>query len=255
MAAAERRWYGWILPPLTFVGEFFILLGESFRRVWTKPFEIGEIFGQMAFVGVASVPIVAVTSFASGAVTSLYITPLLLKIGAGSMAGGTLALTVTRELAPVVVGMMVTARCGSAMAAQIGSMAVTEQLDAMRSLAVHPYNYLLVPRVVAAVLMCPILGLVGVYCGVLGGLTVATIYGVPALTFLRSVDTWIVPWDFLGGLVKTAVFGLIIAVVACQQGLRTAGGAVGVGKSTTNAVVISMLLIYISNFFLAAWFY
>lgn len=244
-----------VLTPLTFVGETVILLWEGFKRIFRKPFEGAEAIGQMAFIGVASVPIVAVTTFASGAVMSLYIAPLLLNIGAGSMAGGTVGLTVTRELAPVVAGIMVAARCGSAMAAQIGSMAVTEQIDALRALSVHPYNYLLVPRLLAGVLMLPILGLVGVYCGVIGGLAVATLYGIPALTFLRSIEVWLEPWDWIGGVLKTMVFGLIITVVACQQGLRTTGGAVGVGRATTNAVVISMVLIYIVNYFLAAAFY
>ena len=245
----------WLAQPLAFAGEISILFFEAVRRIFKKPFEVKETLDQMAFVGFASIPIVAMTTFFSGAVMSLYISPLLLKIGAGMMAGGTITLTVARELAPVVAGIMVAARCGSAMAAQIGSMAVTEQLDALRALSVHPYNYLLVPRFLAGVLMLPILGLVGVFCGGFGGIVVATLYGIPPLMFLRSIEIWVEPWDWGGGLIKTAVFGAIISLVACQQGLRTAGGAVGVGKSTTNAVVISMVLIYVVNYFLAAAFY
>jgi phospholipid/cholesterol/gamma-HCH transport system permease protein len=171
------------------------------------------------------------------------------------MAGGVITLTVARELGPVVAGIMVAARCGSAMAAQIGSMAVTEQVDALRSLSVHPYNYLVVPRMIAGITMVPILGLLGVYCGVGGGLVIASVYGIPPETFLRSLEVWVDPWDWAGGVVKTIVFGLLVTIVACQQGLRTTGGAVGVGRATTNAVVISMVLIYVVNYFLAAWFY
>jgi phospholipid/cholesterol/gamma-HCH transport system permease protein len=254
-AVIERGILRWVLPPLTFLGEVTLLIVEGFRRLFSKPFEAAEAVNQMAFVGVASVPIVAITTFASGAVMALYISPLLLQIGAGNMAGGVITLTVARELGPVVAGIMVAARCGSAMAAQIGSMAVTEQVDALRSLSVHPYNYLVVPRMIAGITMVPILGLLGVYCGVGGGLVIASVYGIPPETFLRSLEVWVDPWDWAGGVVKTIVFGLLVTIVACQQGLRTTGGAVGVGRATTNAVVISMVLIYVVNYFLAAWFY
>jgi phospholipid/cholesterol/gamma-HCH transport system permease protein len=150
---------------------------------------------------------------------------------------------------------MVAARCGSAMAAQIGTMAVTEQIDALRALAVNPFSYLLVPRVVAGVTMLPVLALVGTYCATTGAMLVASGHGIPTSQFMRSLQVFTEPWDFAGGVLKTTFFGLIIAIVACQQGLRTTGGAVGVGRATTNAVVISMVLIYVTNYFLAAWFY
>lgn len=256
MAANTRKNpFEWLLPPLTFVGEAAILLFQGARRIFKRPIETKETLDQMAFVGVASVPIVAMTTFFSGAVMSLYISPLLLKIGAANMAGGTVTLTVARELGPVVAGIMVTARCGSAMAAQIGSMSVTEQLDALRALGVNPYSYLVVPRLLAGILMLPMLGIVGFFCGMIGGMVVSTMYGIPAQAYFRSLSYWLVPWDFVGGLIKTAVFGMIITVVACQQGMRTTGGAVGVGKATTHAVVISMVLIYVINYFLASWFF
>lgn len=243
------------LSPLTFLGEVSILLWEGIRRMFQRPFEGSETISQMAFIGVASVPIVLITSFASGAVLSLYLAPLLLRSGAGELQGAMIALTVCREVGPVIAGIMVSARCGSAMAAQIGSMAVTEQIDALRALAVHPYNYLLVPRLVASVIMLPMLGMVADFSGLIGGMVVAWSKGIPSTQFWRSVEVYAEPRDFTGGLVKTAIFGLIIAVVACQQGLRTTGGAVGVGRATTNAVVISMVLVYIANYFLAAWIY
>ncbi|MGI8923594.1 MAG: MlaE family ABC transporter permease [Fimbriimonadales bacterium] len=256
VTTAPNRWYlRWIFGPLQFTGELFVLIWEGFSRIFSRPFEFKEMIGQMVFVGLGSVPIVALTTFASGAVMSLYISPLLSNMGVTTMIGGTVGLTVTRELAPVVAGIMVAARCGSAMTAQIGSMAVTEQLDALKALGVNQYNYLLVPRLLATVLMLPILGLLGVYCGVIGGLVVATGHGIPAATFLNSIEVMLDSWDFLGGVLKTAFFGLVITIVACQQGFGTKGGAVGVGKSTTDTVVISMVFIYILNYFLAAWFY
>ncbi|HVL38213.1 MAG TPA: ABC transporter permease, partial [Fimbriimonadaceae bacterium] len=121
----------------------------------------------------------------------------------------------------------------------------------LRMLSVHPTNYLVIPRAVAAVLMLPVLSLVGLYSAVFGGWLVSAINGVPTGTFFRSIQQYAEPWDFVGGMLKTPTFGLIIALVACQQGMRTRDGAVGVGRSTTNTVVISMILVYIANYLLA----
>lgn len=244
-----------VVAVLTFIGECTILFFEAVRRLFVPPFEMGELMTQMAAIGVASVPIVALTTFSSGAVLALYTTEVLVSYGATSLAGGTIGLAVTREIAPVLAGVMVAARSGSAMAAQIGTMKVTEQIDALRVLNVHPTNYLLVPRLLAGMLMLPVLTLVGVYCGMLGGYLVSVMGGVPSGSFLQSVQQWIEPSDFLGGMQKTVVFGILIALVACQQGLRTQEGAVGVGRSTTNAVVISMVLIYVVDYFLSDLIY
>jgi phospholipid/cholesterol/gamma-HCH transport system permease protein len=205
----------------------------------------------MSFVGVASVPIVVLTNFFSGAVLALYSSEFLIKYQATQFVGGTVGLAATRELAPVLAGIMVAARCGSAMAAQIGSMAVTEQVDALKMLSVPPTNYLVIPRVIACVAMLPILGLAGVYASITGGWLIAIANGVARDTFGQSVQQYVRPWDLVGGLWKTPFFGLIIALVACQQGLRTKEGAVGVGRATTNSVVIAMILIYVANYFLA----
>lgn len=240
---------------LTFVGECTLLLLDASRRLFRRPAEVGETLNQMAFVGVASVPIVALTTFFSGSVLALYSSELLVRYGAGTLAGGAIGLAVAREIAPVLAGIMVAARCGSAMAAQIGSMNVTEQVDALRALSVHPTNYLVIPRLVACVLTLPVLCLIGLYAGVLGGYLVSLANGIPGGTFILSIRQFVQPWDFLGGMLKTLVFGLIVATVACQQGLRTKGGAVGVGNSTTNTVVVSMVLIYIANYFLAELFF
>ncbi|MCW5936547.1 MAG: ABC transporter permease [Fimbriimonadaceae bacterium] len=245
-----------VLAVLTFVGECTLLLGDAFRRVWKKPREVQETLNQMAFIGVASVPIVVLTTFASGAVLSLYSAELLVRYGAANLAGAAIGLAVTREIAPVLTGIMVAARAGSAMAAQIGTMAVSEQVDALKSLNVHPTNYLVLPRIIASVTMLPILALVGVYGGVLGGYSVSVfVAGVPDGAFWQSIRQFVEPADFVKGMVKTVAFGLIVSVVACQQGLRTKEGAVGVGRATTNTVVITMVLIYVANYFLTAIFY
>lgn len=246
----------WINELFIFIGECTLLLVDAIRRAIVKRFEWGETLQQMAFVGVASVPIVALTSFASGAVISLYTAQLLVEYGAGGLAGGAVGLAVTREIAPVLAGIMVAARCGSAMAAQIGTMAVSEQLDALRSLNVHPTSYLVVPRLVAGLTMLPVLALVGMYSGVIGGFLVAVpVAGVPSGQFWNSLEQFAEPRDFLLGMAKTVVFGGIVALVACQQGLRTKGGAVGVGNATTRTVVLTMVLIYLSNYVLTALFF
>lgn len=241
-----------IVNALTFVGEVTILLGQALRRLFRRPFEFGETVSQMAFIGVASIPIVALTNFFSGAVLALYSAEFLTRYGGTMFVGGTVGLAAAREIGPVLAGIMVAARCGSAMSAQLGSMAVTEQIDALKMLSVNPVSYLVVPRLVAAAVMLPILGLVGIYSAVFGGWLVAMANGVPSGTFVTSIQQYVKPWDFIGGMLKTPVFGLIIVLVACQQGLRTSGGAVGVGRSTTNTVVIAMVLVYIANYFLAA---
>lgn len=254
---AVRAWnpLGPILALLTFVGECTLLLLDSARRLPQRPREVGETLNQMAFIGVASVPIVALTTFFSGSVLALYTTEILVRFGAGSLSGATVGLAVTREIGPVLAGTVVAARCGSAMAAQIGTMAVTEQVDALRALSVHPTNYLVIPRLIAGLTMLPVLCLIGVYAGVGGGFLVSVLGGVPSGTFLESLRQFVQPWDFIGGLIKTVAFGLIITLVACQQGLRTEDGAVGVGRATTNSVVIAMVLIYVTNFVLAAILY
>ncbi len=240
---------------LEFVGESSLILGDAVQRAPRRPVEWKETVVQMAFVGVASVPIVVLTSFFSGAVLSLYLTVFLRQYGAQTFVGATVGLTATREIGPVIAGIMVSARAGSAMAAQIGTMAVTEQIDALRMLGVHPTNYLVIPRILAALLMVPILALVAIWMAVLGGALVSASEGLSPLVFLHSVQRFVTPIDMIKGVSKGPFFGLIVALVACQQGLRTKNGAVGVGRATTNAVVISMVLVYVTNFLLARVMY
>lgn len=242
---------GWLYDTLTLIGEAVLLLIDALKRLFTKPHEVGEMFTQMSFVGVNSISVVALTTLSSGAVIALYSADILVRYGASSLAGGAVGLAITREMAPVLAGIMVAARCGSAMAAQIGTMAVTEQIDALRSLNVHPTNYLVVPRLLACITMLPILAVVGMYAGIGGGYVVSVFLSrVPSGTFINSIQQFVEPRDIYGGMIKATVFGLIIAVIACQQGLRTTGGAQGVGKTTTSTVVISMVLIYVADYFL-----
>ncbi len=252
-AWVEQPPFIWVFNSLTFIGEITILLWQALSRLFVRPIEWRETLNQMAFIGVASVPIVALTTFSSGAVIALYSAEILQQYGAGSLAGGAVALSISREIAPVLAGIMVAARCGSAMAAQIGTMAVTEQIDALRALRVSPINYLVIPRVVAAVCMLPILGMVGIYTGIFGGYSVAVwTTGIPHGAFAKSIEQFLTLRDINAAMIKTVVFALIVALVACQQGMRTSGGAVGVGHATTRTVVITMVLIYVANYFLTS---
>ncbi len=252
--AAEKR----PAPPniiaifLDYVGEIAILLGQAARFLGRGKIDARDVLAQMEQIGVASIPVALLTALASGAVISLYFTPFLKQYGVQALSGGFTALAVSRELIPVLTGVVVAARAGSAIAAELGTMKVTEQIDALRSLAVSPVQYLVVPRLLASLVMLPVVGALGDAIGIFGGFLVAHYMdGVPAATFPNAIREQLVPRDFYLGLVKTVVFGLILSIVGCHQGLKTEGGATEVGRATTNAVVISIVLIYITNFFLA----
>jgi phospholipid/cholesterol/gamma-HCH transport system permease protein len=236
-----------------FIGENGILLGQTLRFLVSGALGGVETIRQMSLIGVNSLPIALVTTAFSAAVLSLQSSAQSVKFGLGSLVGGLVSVSVTREVAPVLTGVVVAARVGSAIAAELGTMKVTEQVDALRALAVHPTEYLVVPRFLACVLMLPILTMYGMAIGVLAGYVVAVVQGVSGGGYIASAtsSTFVKVSDVILGLSKTIAFGAIIAMVGCQQGLRTRGGAAGVGKSTTNAVVLSIMLIYIANYFLS----
>lgn len=251
VGASERAIMQQINSFFGFIGETALVAGGAIRSIILGDISVKDTVSQMANIGVNSIPIVVVTTAFSGAVLALYTTQLLVQYGAGNLVGGGVALSVARELAPVLTGIVVAARVGSAIAAEIGTMKVTEQIDALRSLGTSPIQYLVVPRFLALVIMLPVLTMMGMIVGSFGGYVVATINGVSGPTFLNSARVWLVVRDVVMGLLKTVFFGAFIATVGTQQGLATTGGAAGVGRCTMNAVVLSMILIYISNFFLA----
>lgn len=234
-----------------FIGEAAFICVGAVRRIVQGDISIRDTLSQMALIGVNSIPIVLVTTAFSGAVLALYTAQLFVAYGAGSLVGGGISLSVARELAPVLTAIVVAARAGSAIAAEIGTMKVTEQIDALRSLATSPVQYLAVPRFAALVIMLPVLTMLGMIVGSFGGYVVALANGVTSTSYLDSTRVWLDLYDVAMGLLKTVFFGAFIAVVGTQQGLAATGGAAGVGKNTMNSVVISMILIYISNFFLA----
>ncbi len=207
---------------------------------------------QLAAVGPDSLFIALLTSFFVGAVFTIQVAREFINFGAGSIVGGVLSIALTRELTPVLTAVILAGRVGSAFAAEIGTMRVTEQIDAMLMLKTDPIDYLVIPRVVACLLMLPILTLLSLIMGMFGGLIVATnIYNLSDTVFLDSARNLLGVWDICSALIKAGCFGILIAVIGCSWGMTTTGGAKGVGQSTTTAVVTALLIIFISNFFLS----
>ncbi|MBW4644645.1 MAG: MlaE family lipid ABC transporter permease subunit [Goleter apudmare HA4340-LM2] len=207
---------------------------------------------QMAAVGPDSLFIALLTAVFVGAVFTIQVAREFLNFGAGNIVGGVLAVALTRELSPVLTAVILAGRVGSAFAAEIGTMRVTEQIDAMLMLKTDPIDYLVIPRVLACCLMLPILTLLSLVTGMLGGLVIATnLYNLADTVFLDSARNLLGIWDICSAMIKAFCFGLLIAVIGCSWGLTTTGGAKGVGQSTTTAVVTALLIIFISNFFLS----
>lgn len=235
------------------LGEGVIILGDAFVGIFRGNIRMWRrIINQMALVGFESVPIVLITVLFSGMVLGLHTAKEFVRFGAQQYVGSLVALSMTRELAPTLTGIVVAARIGSSFAAELGSMKITNQIDALRALATNPNRYLVTPRLVAAIVMLPILTVFANITGLLGGGLVAINAGISHQTFTNSVIMYLEWKDVWGGLLKTMVFGIIITITACSVGLRTDGGASGVGRSTTSAVVWSIVLLYGSNL-LMSW--
>ena len=207
---------------------------------------------QMAVVGPESLIIALVTALFVGMVFTIQVAREFINFGAGSTVGGVLALALTRELAPVLTGVVLAGRVGSAFAAEIGTMRVTEQIDALYMLKTDPIDYLVIPRVIACCLMLPILTLMSLITGMIGGLLIATnLYNLSQSVFIDSARNFLNVWDICSAIIKASCFGAMIAVIGCSWGLTTTGGAKGVGQSTTSAVVTALLTIFIFNFLLS----
>ena len=244
------------------IGRTFIRLFEQtglwFDALWRTivwalrpPYDVGEWFRQMVRVGVDSIPVVFLTTMFTGMVMSLQVHQGFARVHAEQFVASVVALAMLRELAPVLVGLMVAGRVGSSMAAEIGTMRVTEQIDALKALATNPIQYLFVPRVIAGLIMLPFLVILGDALGIYGGYLVGVklmhtnpvVYKQNTFQFLALNDVW-------SGLIKAAVFGLILTLTGCVRGYYTTGGAEGVGRATTYAVVSASLIILLSDFFL-----
>ncbi|MEG6585095.1 MlaE family ABC transporter permease [Dendrosporobacter sp. 1207_IL3150] len=235
-------------------GRVMMLVWDTYKLL-SKP-NIKHVLYQMSHLGVDSLPIVMLTILFTGMVMTVQISHEFIKYGAQSSVGGVIAIAMGRELAPVLTGVVAAGRVGAAITAEIGSMKVTEQIDALRVMAINPVAYLVVPRVLACMLMLPVLVIFADVIGTIGGYLVATLHsGIGSFTFIQSIKVFAVINDVIGGLIKSVAFGGIIAMVGCYKGLNAPDGAEGVGKATTGSVVSSIILIFISNYFLSLLLY
>jgi len=226
--------------------------GQVFLHLLQGKIHRRNTLEQMNAVGPESLSIALITAGFVGMVFTIQVAREFINFGATTTVGGVLALALARELSPVLTAVVVAGRVGSAFAAEIGTMRVTEQIDALYMLKTDPIDYLVVPRVIACALMLPILSLMSLGVGLGGGIFIAeALYDIDSNVFLNSVQNFMDIWDIFSSLIKAFLFGVVIAVIGCSWGLTTTGGAKGVGQSTTTAVVTSLLAVFVLNFFLS----
>ncbi len=238
-----------LLAVLDSVGKTITLTIKTIAWLFRRPFRLKQVLDAMDFVGVQSIFIVALTGTFSGMVVALQMTHALRAFNAEGRVGGIVAVSLTRELAPVFSAIMVTARAGSAIAAELGNMRVTEQIDAITTMGVSAVQYLLSPRLVACIIMVPLLTVLYMSLGLAGAYVVACTWmgGDPGL-FVQSIRDFVDPEDLWMGIIKAAVFGFLISAIACRHGFFAHGGAKGVGLATTRAVVETCVTLLVVNY-------
>ncbi len=237
------------------LGEVALLSARTFRALGKRPYEIRALFYQMESLGVQSTAIVATTSIFIGMVMTIQFAFGLQRFGGVEYIPRVIVLSFLRELGPTLTAIIVGGRIGSGMAAEVGAMNVTEQVDAVRALGADPHKKLVLPRVAAAILVLPVLSLFSIFLGTLGAMLVCSLeYGINNQYFIRSSLQIVQLSDLFSGLAKTPVFGYIIAIVGCHFGMRTTGGTEGVGRSTTRTVVVVSIAILIADFMLTKIF-
>ena len=245
-----------VLRFLRATGRLGLFTLQAVYNCFTPPVYVKQMLEQFVEIGFYSLPVVALTTFFSGAVIALQTYEGFSQFSAESSVALVVLIAVLRELAPVMAGLMVAGRIGAAMAAEIGTMRVTEQIDAMITLSTNPFKYLIVPRIVVSVIILPVLVLIGDVIGICGGYLVG-IYKLDfnSVSYLNSTWTNLTTGDITTGMAKAAVFGFIVALLGCYHGYNSKGGAQGVGSATTNAVVSASILILISNYILTELFF
>ncbi len=247
--ATLRRMASPLSEPLARLGSLVMLTGSALAWLARPPVRFSQFFAAMEFIGVQSLFIILLTGTFSGMVFSLQTVAGLREFGAEGVVGSVVALSLTREISPVFTALMVTARAGSAIAAELGNMRITEQVDAITTMGVNPVQYLVTPRIVAGVVMVPLLCIVYTCVGMVGAWMVAVSgLNVDPGVFLANVEEYVIPRDFWIGQLKSACFGFLIISIACENGFRATGGARGVGQATTRAVVQGAVSILIANY-------
>jgi phospholipid/cholesterol/gamma-HCH transport system permease protein len=241
--------------PILSFQEFLLLSGRAVRNVFTRPHYIDDVLMQMDIIGVGSLPIVILTGFFSGAVMGLQMTRALNQYGATGQIGQIVAITLVRELGPVLSALLVAGRNASGIASELGSMKVTEQIDAMRALGTDPTKKLVTPRVLATAGTLPLLTVISDFVGLFGGFLIAYyMLNLTATQYWTSAYRALEWNDLAQGLIKPFVYALVISLVGCFYGIRTSGGTQGVGRATTQAVVVSSVWIFVLNFFIGKMF-
>jgi phospholipid/cholesterol/gamma-HCH transport system permease protein len=240
-----------VKSPVLAAQDFYVLAGRALRNIFRRPHYVDDIFIQMDIIGVGSLPIVIMTGFFSGAVMAMQMAKALSQYGAVGQTGQVVAITLVRELGPVLTSLMVAGRTASGIASELGSMKVTEQIDAMRALGTDPIQKLVTPRLIATCFVLPLLTIIADFVGIFGGFVIAYFVLIMAPT-----QYWNTAWqaltytDIFFGLLKPFVFAFAIVLVGCYFGLNTTGGTQGVGRATTQAVVVSSVLIFFLTFFI-----
>lgn len=235
------------------LGNFSIFLFKTFYTIFTTKTKFKQLLIQMQRIGAESFNIIFITGTSIGLALALQSFIALERFGADGFIGAVVALGITRELGPAMTGLMVAGRCGAGISAEIGTMKITEQIDALKTLCINPYQYLIAPRIIASTIILPFLTIFSMFCGIAGGY----IYCVNALdisseSYLESIRLHLQISDIIGGLIKSSAFGLILSWVGTYYGYNTSGGAKGVGISTTKSVVLSSIMILIFNYLLSA---
>jgi len=242
-----------IMAGIEDAGKVIMFLFRAVIWALQPPFYLNNTVKQMLEVGVHSIPVVLITATFTGMVLALQTYTGFQRFNAESLVGTVVALSMTRELGPVLTGLIVAGRAGSAMAAELGTMRVTEQIDALYTLATNPIKYLVVPRLIAGVVMLPVMTILSDIVGIYGGFFVSVnVLNANQTIYLKRTWDYLEFNDLYSGLFKAAVFGLIIALIGCYKGFYTRGGAEGVGQATTGSVVIASMMILISDYFLTA---
>jgi len=241
--------------PILSVQDFLALSGRAIRNVVRRPHYLDDIFLQMDVIGFGSLPIVILTGFFSGAVMALQMSKALAQYGAVGKTGELVTIALVRELGPVLTSLMVAGRNASGMASELGSMKVTEQIDAMRALGTDPSQKLVTPRLVATCIVLPLLTVIADFLGIFGGSLIAsTLLNMSAAQYWNSAWQAIAYNDIFQGLLKPFAFAFIVSLVGCHYGMETAGGTQGVGRATTRAVVVASVWIFILDFFITRFF-
>lgn len=237
---------------LNILGNYLLFLFIALKTLIKEGCNKSFLLKQIEHLGINSIIICVVTGGFSGAVMALQSYKGFQQFGGHHLIGMIVALTLTRELGPVLTGLMVAGRVGAGIASEIGSMKVTEQIDALQVLHINPIRYLVLPRILATIIVVPCLALFSTLCGIWGGYLVSTkVLDINGHQFIQSIRDYLSLYDVFGCLIKSAVFGLIISWIGTYKGFNATGGAQGVGKATTKTVVVSSILIIISNYFLA----